>query len=277
MKIIVMLISALALVFSSCATGQKGSRGGSGRTGQAMVETREAVLFADGSLDEYTTLEYDPSFTNMLGQSRYSASGALLEKVEFAYQDEQGWLTTRLTRDVEDRLKNRIVYQYNEQGLLWKEFLTNQVGKTVSSYEYGYDSAGNRVSRIIKNGADVKLAETLYTFNDAGAVIASETRDGAGKKINSTENQYDSRGNLIDQKIYNGNGELITVISAVWRDGVEVENEQKGQDGAVQLRITSEYNRDGQMTRKTIEDFQGESTRIMEYEYTPRPGQEGGK
>jgi hypothetical protein len=272
-----MLICAGALVFSSCATGQRGTGVGKALAGQTLVETKEAVLFADGSLDEYTTMEYDPSYTNIVAQSKYSASGALLEKVEFAYQDENGWLSTKLTRDVEDRLKARIVYQYNEQGQLWKEFLANKAGKTVSSYEYGYDSQGNRISRIIYNGAGAKLAETLYTFNADGRVIASETKDGSGKKINATENEFDSRGNLTVQKIYNGSGELVTTINAAWQNGLEVKNEQKGQDGTVQIRITNEYGPHGRLVRKTVEDFQGDSTRIMEYEYTSAPRQEGGE
>jgi hypothetical protein len=279
MKILVILISAWTLVFSSCVTGQKGAGGGSaakpagrGSSGQEMVETKELILFADGTLDEYITLEYDPSFTNLVNQSRHSASGALLETVEFSYYDESGWLTTKLTRDMEDRLKARVVYQYNDQGQLWRETLTNKAGKAVSSYEYGYDAGGNRTSRIVNNGAGVKLAETRYVFNDAGLMTSSETMDGAGRKINSTVNEYDSRGNLTGQKIYNAGGELITIINAVWTGGQEVKNEQQGADGTVQIRVTNEYGANGHLARKTIENLQGDSTQIFEYEYTPRPG-----
>jgi hypothetical protein len=284
MKITAILISALVLLFYSCTTDQKsvggssGSRPGSAAArrsaGQIPVETKEAVLFADGSLDEYTTMEYDPSFTNMVNQSRYSASGALLEQVEFAYQEGQGWLTTKLTRDVENRLKTRIVYQYNDRGLLWKETLTNKAGKAVSSFEYGYDDKGNRISRIVNNAAGVKLAETSYTLNSAGQVVSSETKDGSGRKINSTENQYDSQGNLVSQKVYNASGELASVISAVWSDGREVENRQEGPDGSVQLRVISEYGSSGELIRKKVENIQGESTQIMEYEYTFKPGRQ---
>jgi hypothetical protein len=287
MKILVILIGVWALGFSSCATGQKGAGGGSGAgpgaaaaassSGQEMVETKESVLFADGTLDEYTTLEYDPSFINVVNQSRHSASGALLETVEFAYQDESGWLTTKLTRDMEDRLRARVVYQYNAEGRLWRETLTNNAGKAISSYEYGYDARGNRISRIVNNGAGVKLAETRYVFNDAGLMTASETTDGSGRKINSTENGYDSRGNLTSQKIYNAGGELTATINAAWQDGLEVSNEQQSADGTVQIRIINEYSPDGRLSRKTVENFQGESTQVFEYEYTPAPRREGGK
>jgi hypothetical protein len=105
-------------------------------------------------------------------------------------------------------------------------------------------------------------------------VVASETRDGSGRKINSAENQYDGNGDLISQKVYNASGEVTTVISAVWRDGVEVENEQAGSDGAVQLRITNEYGSEHELIRKKVENIQGQSTQILQYEYTFKPGQQ---
>lgn len=280
MKIAAIIITVLAFVFSSCATGQKGAGsssgpgtpGGRAPTGQTPVEIRASVLFADGSLDEYTTSDYDPTLTNMIYQNRYSASGTLLEKVEFAYQDEEGRLTTKLTRDVEDRLKTRIVYKYNDQGLLGEEILTGKDGKVVSSYKYGYDARGNRNSRIVNNAAGVMLAQTDYALNDAGLVVSSETRDGSGRKINVTENQYDANGNLVNQKVYNARGELTASINVVWREGREVENQQVGPDGQVQLRVTNEYGPDGELLRKKVENLQGESTQIMEYEYTFKPG-----
>jgi hypothetical protein len=281
MKITAIIIPVLALVFSSCATDQKsagassgsgpGTPGGRTPMGQTPVETRASVLFADGSLDEYTTTDYDPTLSNMISQNRYSASGTLLEKVEFSYQDEKGWLTTKLTRDVEDRLKTRIVYQYNDQGLLWKEFLTNKAGKVVSSYEYGYDARGHRNSRIVNNATGTMLAKTVYTLNNAGQVISSATTDGSGRTINSTENQYDTSGNLLNQKVYNARGELTANVSAVWQGGHEVANQQTGPDGQIQLRVTNEYGPDGELLRRKVENLQGESTQIMEYEYTFKP------
>jgi hypothetical protein len=282
MKKFVSIMGVLVLVVFSCASGPKEAGGDSGsrqgtadraQAGQIPVETKEAILFADGSLDEYSTMDYDPTFTNILNQNRYSASGALLEQVEFSYQDDKGWLTTKITRDVEKRLKTRIVYQYNDRGQIWKETLTNKAGKPVSSYEYTYDDKGHCISRAILNAAGAKLAETVYTVNNAGLVLASETRDGVGKKINATENEYDSNGNLTGQKVYNGNGELTSVVSAVWREGYEVENQQLGPDGAVLVRIVNEYGSSGELLRKKIENLQGESSQLMEYEYVFKPGQ----
>jgi hypothetical protein len=286
MKKEIIFIGLMTLVFAACVTtgngetttgGAAASRAGGARTSadktlQIPIETKSMILFADGSLDEYTTTDYDPSFTNIVNQNRYSASGALLEQMEYAYQDEKGWLSTKITRDVENRLKNRIVYQYNDQGQLSREILANKAGKAVSSYEYGYDKSGNRISRTVKSGTGVKLAETLYTYDSRGIMISSETRDGAGRKISSTVNRYDALGNLINQEVTNMDGQVTTIISAVWQDGYEIENEQKTPDGSIQLRVTNEYGAEGELLKKTVENFQGESTQIMRYEYAFKPG-----
>jgi hypothetical protein len=57
-----------------------------------------------------------------------------------------------------------------------------------------------------------------------------------------------------------------------WQDGREIKSEQTGQDGSIQLRTTSEYGAGGELLKKTVENFQGDSTQIMQYEYTFKPG-----
>jgi hypothetical protein len=264
-----MFISVLVLALGACAGSPQAGRGASGQT---PVEIKESIFFADGALDEFTAMEYDPEFSTKIGQSRYSASGALLEQVEFSYND-QGSLSGEIVRDMESRLKNRVVYEYNDQGLLWKETRTNKDSKPISSFEYRYDEGGNLAFRAIFNAAGSKLAETAYTLNSDGLAIGSETTDGSGKKISSTENQYDSAGRLTGQKIYNAAGELSVVIKAVWRGGNEVESEQQGADGSVQLKVFNSYGSKGELLSKRIENLQGESTQIVKYDYTFKSGQ----
>ncbi|MDR0876688.1 MAG: hypothetical protein LBN21_01440 [Treponema sp.] len=280
MKLIAILLSALMLMLAACSStpGNAGSNSdakpaasGKAQPGQIPVEVKESVLFSDGALDGYTTSEWDASYETLKSQTRYSASGAMVEKVEFSYEEDKGLLGTKLVRDVEDRLKNRVVYQYNGQGQLWKETLVNKSGKPVSVYEYLYDAKGNRTSRTVSNGTGIKLAETLYTYNNKGLVVSSETRDGAGRKISSTTSEFDSQGNLVSQKVHNGAGEVATTINAVWENGREIKNEQIGADGKVQIRVTNEFGANGELTRKTVENFQGQSVQIVAYEYTFKP------
>jgi YD repeat-containing protein len=259
----------VALIVSMATCSQSGGR----RTtrDREALEIKQSVFFADGTLDEYTTSQWDSAYTHVDSQSRYSASGAMLEQVEFAYNDDKGYITTKITRDVESRLRNRVVYQYNPQGRLFRESLVDNKGKIISTYEYTYDAKGNRISRIIKNRAGDRLAETVYTFDNQGRMTVSQTRDFMETGISSTEYQYDAQGNLVRQVVKNNEGRATATINAVWQDGNEVRNEMLGADGSLQMRVTNEYGGNGELVKKTIENFQGASKQIMQYEYTFRP------
>jgi len=264
MRKINLLLVALIVSMATCSqAGGKKSKGGD----REAFEVKQSVFFADGSLDEYTASNWDSAYTHVDNQARYSASGAMLEQIEFAYNDDKGYVTTKITRDVESRLKNRIVYQYNPQGYLFRESLVDNKGKVVSTYEYSYDNKGNRTSRVIKNRAGDKLAETVYTFDNQGRMTSSQTRDFMESAISSTEYSYDSQGNLVEQKVLDSNKKPTSVIKAVWQDGREVKNEMVSADGSVQMRVTNEYGDNGELVKKTIENFQGASKQIMQYEY----------
>jgi hypothetical protein len=248
------------------------SQAGGRRTQSEAKEVKQSVFFADGiTLDEYTTSQWDSAYSHVDNQARYSASGAMLEQVEFAYNDDKGYVTTKISRDVENRLKNRVVYQYDPQGNLSRESLVDNKGKVVSTYEYTYDDKGNRVSRIIKNRAGDRLAETIYTFDNQGRMIKSQTRDFMESAISATDYQYDSQGNLVKQVVLNNDGKATSTINAVWQEGKEIRNEMISADGKVQMRVTNEYGNNGELVRKTIENLQGESKQIMQYEYAFPP------
>ncbi|AEF84569.1 hypothetical protein TREPR_0487 [Treponema primitia ZAS-2] len=264
------------LAFASCGSKPATEAGSTsapakGKTavpppGAIPVEKRALVKFADGTLDEYTISDYDPSDVTLIGQNRYSASGGLMDQVEFTYQEEKQVLTVKMTKDEENRLKSRIVYQYNEKNQLAKETVVNKAGKAVSSNEYAYNNGGNVASRAILNGNNVKLAETVYTYNGT-LVVASETKDGQGKPISSSQNEYDRDGNLVSQVLRNAAGNVSRRITTVWQNGKEIENTQISGDGKVQLKITNEYGNTGELLKKTVENYQGNSVQVMEFEY----------
>jgi len=266
MRKINLLLVALIVSMATCS-----QTGGRRTRDREALEIKQSIYFADGTLDEYTTSQWDRDYTHVDSQSRFSASGAMLEQVEFSYNEEKGYITGKLTRDVESRLKNRVVYQYNPQGRLFRESLVDNKGKVISTYEYTYDGKGNRISRIIKNRAGDRLAETVYTFDNQGRMITSQTRDFMESAISSTQYQYDGQGNLVKQVVLNNEGKATATINAVWQDGNEIRNEMLAANGSVQMRVTNEYGSNGELVKKTIENFQGASKQIMQYEYTFRP------
>ncbi|MDR0495769.1 MAG: hypothetical protein LBG95_09125 [Treponema sp.] len=257
----------VALIVSMATCSQAGGNRAPGGERQSY-ELKQLVYFADGSLDEYTEYGWDKSFTHKDNETRYSASGSMLEQIEYTY--DKGNVTTKITKDVEMRVKNRIVYQYNPQGYLWRESLVDNKGKVVSTYEYAYDSKGNQTNRIIKNRAGDKLAETTYTYDDQGRMIQSQTRNFSENNGSSTIYSYDAQGNLVKQVVMDVNGKTSSVINAVWQQGREIKNEMLSADGTVRMRITNEYGDNGELLKKTVENLQGASKQIMQYEYTRR-------
>ena len=266
MRKVILFVTALLLSMGTCS--QTAARR---TTNEVPFEVKRSVLFADLRLDEYTTSEWNSGYSNIENERRFSASGAMLEHIEFSYNEDQGnRITTKITRDVESRLKNRVTYQYNPQGKLAREVLIDNKGKVVSTYEFTYDGSGNCISRIIKDRTGGKLAETVYTVDSAGRRLTSETRDFGQSAISSTRFSYDPQGQLVKEEVVNADGRLTSSTIYEWRDGNEVTNELRAADNKVQMRITSEYGTRGELTRKTIDNFQGESKQILQYEYVFR-------
>jgi YD repeat-containing protein len=291
MKVIAVLISVLILALASCATtqsgeggGSAGSRGGTAAAAQAQkrqdsFKTREEVYFATGNtagvLDEYTVFEWDPAFTNLLKETRYSASDAVLEKIEYGYQgNTPATKTTKIVAADEkgkeqEQVRTQVAYQY-AQGRLQTETLKNKDGNVVTSYEYAYDGEGNRASRTMKNGKGAVMAETLYSYAN-GRLASAETKSAAGNRISVIEYQYDGQGNPVKEESRNASGKITSVLTMTWQTGLEMKNELTGADNTPQQRETNEYS-DGLLTKKTIENIQGKSTRIIQYEYARAAG-----
>jgi hypothetical protein len=287
MKFFIVLVTCAAL-FASCGSGPnpvdpsdasahalppRGGRAQAASQG-TPVETRSLVKFADGSLDEYTVSVYDevkrPPRLNL--QERFTASGQLVEQIEYYYWDDDGLslLTTKITLSDENKLKSRVAYEYDDNGNLKKESLVGRNGKTVSVFDYTYDNDKNMLTRIIRGPApgNMVLSETKYNYQN-GLVVSSETMDPRqGRLISKAQNQYDADGNLTSQVISNSQGAVTRRIISEWKNGLEVKNEQQNARGEVLLRTTSEYGSSGELLRRIIENIEGQSTQILEYEYT---------
>jgi YD repeat-containing protein len=310
MRIIAVFMSALMLTLAACASTQSGgsasggvsTSGSGGRTTTAgggtaaggaaaasaqaqrnSFKTRESVFFATGSgggytagtLDEYTVFEWDSGFANVVKETRYSASDSVLEKIEYTYQGNNP--ATKITKIIiadergreQEELRSQVAYQY-AQGRLQNETLKNKDGNVITSYEYAYDGQGNRASRIMKNGRGIVMTETTYTYAN-GRLASAETKSASGSRISFIEHQYDAQGNLIKQETRNASGKTTSVFTAAWQNGLEMKNELTGADNAPQLRETNEYS-SGDLIKKTIENLQGKSVQIIQYEYAKAAG-----
>lgn len=239
-------------------------------TVKVPVEKKSLIKFADGSLDEYTLSDYDSANVLLLAQTRYSASGALLERTDFSYTE--GKVATKTVKDGDGKVTSQRFYSYNPQGLLIKEFAQDGAGKPISTFEYAYDSKGDRTSWIVKDSKGVEVAETVYTYKD-GRIQGAELRDGTGKKTGSGLYEYTADGKIRAQKYYNALDSLIRIESTYW-DGDRIQREERATAGGqVQQRIDYTYGSSGELTQRVTEDFVGKSKKIIQYEYVFRDEQ----
>lgn len=236
-------------------------------TVQVPVEVKSVVKFADGSVDEYTISVWDSTWKYVQIQTRYTASGAVLEKTEFTY--EKDLLVGKTVTDREDKIVSRRSYSYTPTGLVNTEVVYDANGKQVSGYEYLYDEKNNKIAWIVKDANNSKIAETKYTYKN-GKVQSAELFDGMGKKNGSSTYEYNADGNLILVSYYNGLGSLLRKEYSYWDNGVLVKEERTSAGGQVLQRTTYEYGPNKEIIRKVVEDLQGKSNQIVEFEYTIR-------
>ena len=90
--------------------------------------------------------------------------------------------------------------------------------------------------------------------------------------ISSTTFSYDGQGTIpVTQQVTNAAGSVTSNVRTVLQGGREMRNETTGADGTMHMRITNEYGQEGELLRRTIENFQGQSTQVMEFQYIFRP------
>lgn len=234
---------------------------------QIPVEVKSVVKFADNTIDEYTVSVWDEKRWVLQYQTKYSASGAILEKTEYFYVGNQ--LAEKIVKDRDDKIVSRRAYFYNANGLLTGETVTDANGKLVSSYEYVYDAQNNKISWIVKDNNNSKVAETKYLYSN-GNVRSALLTDGAGKKNGSSQYDYDADGNLSLVSYFNALDSLIRKEFSYWEKGLLVKEERTSAGGQVLQRTTYEYGSNKELVRKIVEDLQGKSKQIVEYEYTIR-------
>lgn len=89
-------------------------------------------------------------------------------EVPAAYQvfSPQGWLLEEAEFDETGKLKSRVTYEYNDQGLKTRETTHAADGKITEQRIYEYDAYGNRLRRTVMDGTgrikSVKRMEYEY-------------------------------------------------------------------------------------------------------------------
>ena len=231
---------------------------------------KQLTYFEDMTLDEYVESGWDNSFSNIIEEKRYTATAALLDQVELVYLERSGQISEKLTKNPEMQLITRVVYLYNNKGLLETEAIRDRKNRQVSTSVYAYDDRGFQIERTLRGQNDRFLARTFYTNDSRGRMIKSETKDPSGNPISHTEYTYDSQGNLTEQRVFNSEGVLTSIIRSEWQNGRETKNVMLDANGRQQLVVTKTYGQNGELLEEVVQNIQGDSKQVLKYEYTVR-------
>lgn len=231
------------------------------------VRTKATTFFGDGAVDEYTVTQWNDALSDMRSQTRFTASGAVIERTDFESRD--GKVLAKSTYDAEGKKVSTRTYGYGADGRLSEERLEDGAGKSISSFEYSYDSAGDRTKWVVKDGAGSILAITEYGYKD-GRLVSALLEDGAGRRTGSSEYAYDPEGRLVEQTIRDAKGSILRVETTAWENGRIVREERKSAGGQLLMKTDYAYGPDGELAAKNVEDFAAKSSIKTLYEYAFR-------
>jgi YD repeat-containing protein len=230
------------------------------------LERKTSIRFADGSLDEYTLSEYNNE-GSLITQHRYSASGALMQKTEYIYADTK--LQTKMVRDMEDKLRTRVLYSYNAENQLIVEILEDGAGRRMATYEYRYDENGKKIAWIVQNGAGQTIAQTSYTWL-GNLLTRTEAKDSKNQVTGYSILQYNDKSQVITRSYYDNKDTLLRKETSIWDADKLVREEQVNGKNQSTYLITYEYETNGQVAIKKIQDIAGKSGYSTHYEYITR-------
>ena len=288
------ILFAMALILSMATCSQTaGRRTTAPRGGGQDVLIRGSILFEDGSLDEFTEFSWDAGLTRVEFESRFPASGGytsdrgerlgFIEQIEFTFNP-RGDIVNRNIRNTENQQTGRVTYQYNPLHFLQRETV-NEITRGRSGPQFrdvainvfSWDEKGNMTRRQIVDRNNNVLAETVFAYDAQDRLIRSESTSIAGGVIGSTVFAYDASGNLIREEARDGAGN-VTVTTRTWQGGFppagdnnityrETRVETVDARGTALRRVTNTYLENGDPDRRVIENIQGGSTQIIQFEY----------
>ena len=216
--------------------------------------TEEKSVSSDG---EETVLTYRYNDAGKETLYRSDTKDGSWHEVETAYYDSGNVHTITHRRPYNGN--NTYIYEYDEQGRLWREWDTSQKGDLVIYVEHTYDENDHLLqSRYPNTGGTVKyvynaqgrLAETLddahrivYTYDESGNRL-TETRTVSEAFNRKKEYAYDAHNRVTKETITYANNRSETTLFTYDEDGNVVSRHYTGftvetqSDRAVDVNVT---------------------------------------
>lgn len=204
-KKIVALFSAASLLFLGACSDKpvNGTDSGNQAVEVAVDNFTAEFIFDENGLIEKekkfydnkeVTYEYYECYEyNENGQitKRYATDleGNILEKhnlFEMTYNEDGG--ITKIT-------EGKFIYDfvYNEDSSL-KGYTKLEGTQTVNAFAYEYDKNGNITKETLTNSANETVSDTVYTYNESNLVVSAVTKNKSGETTNESLYEYNAEG-----------------------------------------------------------------------------------
>lgn len=159
------------------------------------------TVLTDGTEYEYEEYRYDDN--GLLTATTVYTQGVCDSSYEYVY-DDNGNCTLSAYYDRNGDLSYIQTWEYNELGLVTRDYVESYTSGWYSVHEYTYDENGNKLSHIEYTDQTSTLT-TKWTYDENGNVLTEKLYDGDSVVGGWNEWIYDEHGN-ITEKYWNSDG-----------------------------------------------------------------------
>jgi hypothetical protein len=152
--------------------------------------------------------------------SIYDENGKQVELIEYVGGDQVGKTTylydldghemeSNATYDEQGtESKNRIVYNYDEQGNKTEGLFYNEDAAITFKYYYDYDANGNELERAIFTGDNAPSFKYTKKYDSKRQVIERQDFNEDGSLSLKRTYEYNEKGNIVKELSFEGNSEI---------------------------------------------------------------------
>lgn len=234
---------------------------------QVPVLLKETRTFADGLIDQITENTWSPDLSHIL--SSVTRKPSLPEpsgRTTYTYANKL--LVTRSTFGADGTLLNRSNFEYDSEGNLLRETMTDGKGAIQSVSEWVWSEGRKQEWRVL-DARGMVLARTSYRYQN-GLLSELILSDGAGNTTGKGTHQYDKEGLLTGIRYFSASGTPQERIEYLLENRRVVQEKIFRADGRLERGLLYEYGPEGQILKMTLTDASGRPRESTAYEYTFR-------
>lgn len=209
-----------------------------------LTEEKRIFTYSDGDGDEVTTTYNYNEAGKITLEKTVSQSGYWSEKATEYRAD--GTLYTMTERNSSSD-EAYVVYEYDEQERLWKEWICSTNEEPCVERELTYDDAGRMVKDVRSSGAD------YYTYDEKSNLI--EESNGVNRVVYT----YDESSNCQSAVRYDLSGTITWQKTYTYDEGGHCLADTITYDGGRAESITNTYDDDGNRLTQVYDGFSSET------------------